>query len=543
MTHSTRGMMQEKRKGKQGGKPADARQTSGRETDEDMRTRGGKGSNRGKLAVVTGASTGIGYELAKLCAGSGFDLVVAADEPKIHQAAKDLESFGVKVKAVEADLSTRAGVDEFLRAINSRPVDALLANAGIGLGGAFISQGFEAIQHVIDTNVTGTLHLVHETARAMNSRGHGRILFTGSIAGFTPGTFNAVYNASKAFIDSFSAALRNELKDSGVTVTCLMPGATETEFFQRAGMADTKIGASEKDDPADVAEVGFKAMMNGEGDVVAGWKNKIQSTIALITPSDVLAEQHRKRAEPGSGSKKQKSMTEASSFAADEKTRKDGGAGLFTAVTKHPFLTGGLLLVGAGLAYAIATNISSEASGEVARELHLETSIAIDKSPAEIFAFWRDFKNLPLFMENLESVSKLEDGNTHWVALGPGGVRVEWDAEIYNEKENELISWRSLESAGVVHAGSVRFQPGPAGHGTYVRVSMNYNPPVGKVVGKITEVLGGSPLPLIKSDLRRLKQLMETGEIATVAGQSSGRSEEAEPITEQRPAAMAQGGS
>jgi len=129
-------------------------------------------------------------------------------------------------------------------------------------------------------------------------------LITGSIAGFMPGTYQAVYNGTKAFIDSFSWALRAELKGSGVTVTCLMPGATDTEFFERAGMEDTKVGTDPKDDPADVAKVGFDAMMSGDGDVVAGLKNKIQTTIASVTPASVLAEQHRKMAEPGSGRKK-----------------------------------------------------------------------------------------------------------------------------------------------------------------------------------------------------------------------------------------------
>jgi short-subunit dehydrogenase len=153
---------------------------------------------------------------------------------------------------------------------------------------------------VIDTNVTGTLALIHRVGADMVERGSGRILITGSIAGFMPGSFQAVYNGTKAFIDSFSWALRNELKDTGVTVTCLMPGATETDFFARADMLDTKVGAAKKDDAASVARVGFKAMIDGDGDVVAGMKNKIQSAIATVTPSAVLAEQHRKMAEPGS---------------------------------------------------------------------------------------------------------------------------------------------------------------------------------------------------------------------------------------------------
>jgi short-subunit dehydrogenase len=143
------------------------------------------------------------------------------------------------------------------------------------------------------------VYLVQLVGRTMRSRGKGRILLTGSIAGFMPGTYQAVYNGTKAFVDSFSFALRAELKDTGVTVTCLMPGATETDFFERADMLDTKVGQGKKDDPTDVARVGFDAMMRGDGDVVSGWQNKLQAAIANITPAGILAERHRKMAEPG----------------------------------------------------------------------------------------------------------------------------------------------------------------------------------------------------------------------------------------------------
>jgi short-subunit dehydrogenase len=253
------------------------------------------------LALVTGASTGIGYELAKLCAENGYDLLIAADQAKVHDAANDLQALGAAVEAVEADLATLEGVDKLYAQLNGRPVAALLANAGHGLGHAFLDQDFAQVRHVIDTNITGTIYLIQKVGRDMRGRGEGRILITGSIAGFMPGTFQAVYNGTKAFIDSFSFALRNELKDSGVTVTCLMPGATETEFFERAGMEDTQIGQDKKDDPADVAKVGFDAMMRGDGDVVSGWKNKLTTVLASVTPAGMLAEQHRKMAEPGSG--------------------------------------------------------------------------------------------------------------------------------------------------------------------------------------------------------------------------------------------------
>ncbi|MFP5212214.1 MAG: SDR family NAD(P)-dependent oxidoreductase [Acidobacteriota bacterium] len=255
------------------------------------------------LAIVTGASSGIGYELAKLCAENGFDLLIAADAPDIHKAAQDFRAIGVMVESVQADLATREGVDKLCAAVRGRPVDALLANAGHGLGHAFLDQGFEEVRHVIDTNITGTIDLIQRVGRGMRARNQGRILITGSIAGFMPGAFSAVYNGTKAFINSFSFALRNELKDTDVTVTCLMPGATDTEFFARADELDTKIGQQKKDDPADVAKDGFDAMMAGEGDVVSGWKNKLMTTAANVTPSGVLAEQHRKMAEPGTGSK------------------------------------------------------------------------------------------------------------------------------------------------------------------------------------------------------------------------------------------------
>jgi short-subunit dehydrogenase len=226
-----------------------------------------------KLAVVTGASTGIGLELARQCAQHGFDLMIAANEPEIEQAANGLRGDGVTVESVQADLATLAGIDQFYARINGRPVDALLANAGRGLGKAFLDQNFDAIRYVIDTNVTGTTYLIHKVGRDMRARGKGRILIVGSVAGYIPGSYQAIYNGTKAFLDSFSYALREEMKDSGVTVTCLMPGATETEFFRRADMLDTKVGTEKKDDPAKVAKIGFEAMMIGKGGVVSGWHN------------------------------------------------------------------------------------------------------------------------------------------------------------------------------------------------------------------------------------------------------------------------------
>jgi short-subunit dehydrogenase len=255
----------------------------------------------GQLAIVTGASTGIGFELARLCAREGYDLLIAADEPEIHDAAQKLrgEKGAGAIEALHVDLATTEGVDQLYAAAKGRPVNVLMANAGRGLGHAFLDQEWPQAREVIDTNVTGTTYLIHKVGRDMRQADQGRILITGSIAGFTPGSFQAVYNATKSYLNSFSFALREELRDTKVSVTCLMPGATETEFFARADMLDTKVGSEEKDDAAMVAKTGFEAMMKGEGDVVSGLKNKIQSAVANVTPAERLAKQHRQMAEPG----------------------------------------------------------------------------------------------------------------------------------------------------------------------------------------------------------------------------------------------------
>jgi short-subunit dehydrogenase len=255
------------------------------------------------LAIVTGASSGIGFELAKCCVDEGFDLLIAADEPAIKTAAAKLKRDGCMIETVEADLATRKGVDALIAAAKGRPVDALLANAGRGLGKGFLDQEFDEAQRVVDTNISGTIYLVHEIGRQMRMRGEGRILITGSIAGFTPGTFQAVYNGTKAFLDSFAVAIRHELQDTGVTVTCLMPGATDTEFFERADLMDTKIGQEKKMPADEVAREGFKAMMKGDESIITGWKNKMQVAMTGVTPAGRLAEQHRKETEPGSAQK------------------------------------------------------------------------------------------------------------------------------------------------------------------------------------------------------------------------------------------------
>ncbi len=250
------------------------------------------------FAIVTGASTGIGYALAQECIDHGYDVLIAADEPEIERAAETLRREPAVVEAVQANLVDPSGVEKLCQAARGRSVDALLANAGRGLGRSFLDQDPQDWIRVVETNITGTLLLIQKVGRDMRAAKSGRILITGSIAGFMPGTFQAVYNGTKAFLDSFAYALRHELKGSGVSVTCLMPGATETDFFERADMMDTKIGQQKKDDAAEVAKAGFDAMMKGTGQVVTGWDNKLRAAIAHIAPADMLAEMHRGMAQP-----------------------------------------------------------------------------------------------------------------------------------------------------------------------------------------------------------------------------------------------------
>jgi short-subunit dehydrogenase len=256
-----------------------------------------------KLAVITGASTGIGYELAKLAAQDGYDLIVVADEPQIDASADQFRKYDVYVETVEADLSAIDGVERLLAAAAGRPIDVLIANAGVGTGGPFLEQDVAKWRHSIDTNVTGTVFLLQKVLKGMVARGQGRVLVTGSIAGYIPGAFNAIYNATKSFINYFTEALRNELKEfEGITLTTLMPGATDTEFFARAGMLDTDVGQDDsKADPAKVAQDGWAAMIDGKDHIVSGLSNKLRVAASGVVPQSVLAEMHRGMAEPGSG--------------------------------------------------------------------------------------------------------------------------------------------------------------------------------------------------------------------------------------------------
>jgi short-subunit dehydrogenase len=258
------------------------------------------------LAVVTGASSGIGLELARQFVNHHFDLIVAAEDAEIAVAAAVLraESSG-QVEHVQVDLRDEQGVADLYARIRAdgRPLAAIALNAGHGQGGAFIDTDLADELSIIDLNITSTVRLAKLVLRDMVAADEGRVLVTSSIASTMPGSFQAVYNASKSFLQSFTEALQDELKDTGVTLTSLMPGPTETDFFERADMAeDTKVGTSKKDDPAQVAQQGFEALMAGKARVVGGGlKTKVQEAAGKAMPDKLKAAMHRSMAEPGSG--------------------------------------------------------------------------------------------------------------------------------------------------------------------------------------------------------------------------------------------------
>ncbi len=256
------------------------------------------------LAVVTGASSGIGHELAKQFAEHGFDLLICAEDVGLAAAADGLRAGGADVQTVQSDLSTYDGVEQLYAAIaqTGRPVSAAALNAGVGQGGAFVETVLADELKIIALNVTSTVHLAKRLLTDMAALDDGRILITSSIAATMPGSFQAVYNASKSFLQSFAEALQNELKDTGITITSLLPGPTETNFFHRADMDDTAVGQGAKDDPAQVAKQGFDALMAGKERIVGGSvTTKAQEAANKVLPDKLKAAAHRQMAEPGSG--------------------------------------------------------------------------------------------------------------------------------------------------------------------------------------------------------------------------------------------------
>jgi len=261
-------------------------------------------TNTPQFAVVTGASTGIGYHLARVFAQNGFDVLVTADEDRITEAAREIEALGAKVYSVQADLSKDEEVERLWREIlaTGRTVDAIALNAGFGLGGDFVETDLKKELKMIDLNVKAVVHLAKLAAKQMVGSRSGRILITASIAGTMPTPQQAVYGATKAFDLEFAQSLSYELRDTGVTVTALKPGATDTEFFHRAEMDDTKVGTSgkESNDPAEVAQQAYDALMRGEKELFAeSLTTKMAGVTGRFMPDSVKASMHEKMSKHG----------------------------------------------------------------------------------------------------------------------------------------------------------------------------------------------------------------------------------------------------
>lgn len=270
------------------------------------------GSPSGRpLAVITGASSGIGFELARTFASNGYDLLIVSNSDAIMSAAEPLRMHNVEVNAVRHDLSNEAGVDAFLDEIRwlGRPLAAVVLNAGVGVGGKFYETDLCQELDMIRLNVLSTVHLSKHIVQYMIDKGEGgKILFTSSVAADTPGPYEAVYAATKAFVQSFALGLRHELEEKGIQVTVLKPGPTDTNFFHRAGMDNTKVAISEKDDPAEVAREGFEALMAEKSQVVAGsLKNHMLAT--SLIPEAVRISQHADMTKPGGASNLQDRAT------------------------------------------------------------------------------------------------------------------------------------------------------------------------------------------------------------------------------------------
>jgi short-subunit dehydrogenase len=241
--------------------------------------------------------------LARELANRGYDVIVASSGDRLSSAALSLRTSGSKIIEINADLATRAGVDNLWKRVGElgRPVDVACLNAGVGLGGLFDETDLEAELNMVELNCVGTVHLAKHVVRHMKPLAAGRILFTASIAGEMVAPREAVYAATKAFVLSFAHSLRFELEDTGVTVTALQPGPTDTDFFHRAGMDDTKVGQEGKSEsqPDDVAKQGIDALLGDKDHVyAASVKTKVEGMLANVIPGSVKGAMHEKMAKP-----------------------------------------------------------------------------------------------------------------------------------------------------------------------------------------------------------------------------------------------------
>ncbi|HYX39001.1 MAG TPA: SDR family NAD(P)-dependent oxidoreductase [Oligoflexus sp.] len=456
------------------------------------------------LALITGASSGIGLELAREFYQHGFDLLLAAEDPGIFEAERSFNSELRFVKGLQVDLANFEGVETLVQAMEElqRPVDAAAINAGVGVSGDFSQTDLRSEIELIHLNVVSAVHLAKRLIPGMKARGQGRILFTSSVAASSPGPYLAVYAASKAFLQSFAEAIRFELKDTGVTVTSLQPGATETQFFARAGMQDTKAGSEPKDNARDVARAGFEALMAGRDAVIPGaFKNKVQGTLGRLLPEPVGAGMQAHYNKPGSAanqsiqakffnitwsdhmqhnvSNTERMVSIALGSTALARSLFGKKRGVFSRLTQG--------VSGAGLLYRGLTGHCPlyEKMGKATLPtscrppLDFEKSIVIHKSLDEVRSILGE--NDPVWQNSDSTLFPIQAGDQLW------DLRLK---ESHDAKRTFLYaSLNNQESAGI-KGGPVR-------------------------IAALKQALD--------VELRRLKALLETGEVPTIEGQPHGR--------------------
>ena len=266
-------------------------------------------SDQKKCALVTGATSGIGKEIARLLAKDQYNLVIVArNQDELNNTANELKlESGVEVRTLAKDLFSRDAVFEVYNEVKSQgfEIDVLVNDAAQGQYGLFVDNDLNRELDIIQLNISSVVILTKLFLKDMVARGAGKILNVASIAGKVPGPYQAVYHGTKAFVHSFSEAIRSELKDTGVTITSLLPGPTATDFFNKAEMNDSKIvQEGSMADPTDVAKDGYEALMAGTDMVVSGFKNKVQVAMNNITPDNMVADMMKEQQEPVENSEK-----------------------------------------------------------------------------------------------------------------------------------------------------------------------------------------------------------------------------------------------
>jgi uncharacterized membrane protein len=370
-------------------------------------------------------------------------------------------------------------------------------NAGVGVGGLFVETDLDAELNMVSLNCAGTVHLAKYVVQHMMRQGEGKILFTASIAGEMVAPREAVYAATKAFVLSFAHSLRYELRDSGISVTALQPGPTDTDFFHRAGMDDTEVGSKGKSEsqPDDVARQGIDALLAGDDHVyAASMKTKLEGKLANVVPGAVKGAMHEKMAKP---LEKENQHEERSMALLNEAHIAGNAPQGATVIQDGRYLPP-----------------PEDKDGKV----WVRTSAIIQAAPDKLYALWRDIESAPHWQEQLKQVIKTGERTSHWV-MYRGDKTIEWDSELLADEPGKRLAWRSI-GGEIDTAGEVVFEPAPTGRGTMVTLLQEFK--LGRLANMWETLTGRNPKQAVIENLRHFKALAETGEIPRTQGQPHG---------------------